>query len=118
MSIKRSLRSHRKKMKEYKLSFILYTIYGITKYYSFIIFSIIYTVSGGIDRFGNNYIYFVLDWNDHSEEATAYAALSLIGSVVFHLMVCFVFRIRRKIFYAVFGKGEGKVQPVRLFHVQ
>jgi hypothetical protein len=58
------------------------------------VFSIIYTVAGGVERDGKNYIYSILDWNEHTLDAIVFALATIVFLSLMHLFLTVCVKIR------------------------
>lgn len=65
--------------------------------FSYVFFSIVYYLAGGVDKYGNHYIYRVLDWNRPFK-----TSLICIGNSVFmvvvHCALCWLSKLREKFY--------------------
>lgn len=61
-------------------------------------FTVIYTLLGGVDRNGNNFVYPVLDWKSHPQKATVVGVGCVIFLGIIHILLCGVHRARNRIY--------------------
>lgn len=74
-----------------------HVVYPLTFGMIYTIFSIAYTVLGGTDRDGNNYIYSVLNWINHPLDSAIFAFLVILFLSFVHLVLTFLITLRIKI---------------------
>lgn len=63
----------------------------------YLMFTIVYTFLGGTDRYGENYVYKILDWRNDTKSAAITSAITIVLLCVIHLAVVGVHRLRCKI---------------------
>lgn len=63
----------------------------------YLMFTIVYTFLGGTDRYGENYVYKILDWRNDTKSAAITSAITIVLLCVIHLVVVGVHRLRCKI---------------------
>ncbi|KAG5677932.1 hypothetical protein PVAND_007646 [Polypedilum vanderplanki] len=61
------------------------------------LFTVIYTLSGGIDYDGNNYVYSIINWNKKPVSSIIVSTLLLISLAIMHMMICSLHAIRTKL---------------------
>lgn len=78
--------------------YISHFIYPMACGTLYVLFTIIYTVLGGIDRGGNNYVYPILDWNNKPRESMLVGGgcVALLG--IFHIIICGLHKIRESMY--------------------
>ncbi|CAO1378485.1 unnamed protein product [Diamesa serratosioi] len=63
----------------------------------YLLFTLVYTFLGGKDRYGENYVYKILDWRHHTKSAAIISAITIVLLCVIHLVVVGIHRVRCKI---------------------
>jgi hypothetical protein len=82
---------------------IYHFIHGMTMNCVYLIFSAVYTLSGGTNALDQPYIYTVLDWNSDPVNGVLYGLLpALIGSPIIWLCVFGIYRVRIALYYCIY----------------
>lgn len=79
-------------------------VYPMTCGGLYMFFTIIYTLLGGNDRNGDNFVYPILDWKNHPLKATIVGIGCVVFLGVFHAIICGLHRIRNEIHQRLTGK--------------
>lgn len=74
--------------------FVYHLLFGL----SYILFSIIYTFSGGVNRDNEPFIYTVLDWKNQTLSTTIFAMLTLLFLIIMHFVLTALILIRLKVY--------------------
>lgn len=77
--------------------------------FSYVFFSIVYYLAGGLDKYGNHYIYSVLNWNRPFKTSLICIGNSLF-MVVVHCALCWLSKLREKL-YVNCNKRKDRSSP-------
>lgn len=80
--------------------YIFHFIYAIGSGMIYLLFTIIYYYAGGVDYFGNNYIYHVLKW-ENPGSATSVAIGIVVLTIFLHIIVCIIQKCRYRLYKKV-----------------
>lgn len=70
----------------------------------YLTFSVIYYASGGVDYYGNNYIYHVLKW-EKPGSATSVALGIVVLAIFLHIIACIIQKLRYRLYKKMFKKA-------------
>lgn len=87
---------------------LLLFIYPMICGVAYLLFTVVYTIAGGKDGDGNNFIYPILDWNRDPLKATVVGIGSIVLLSIFHVIVCGMHHVRNKIHQCITSRIESK----------
>ena len=76
----------------YRYGLFIYPL-GFGVFYAYV-FSVFYVVFGGNDRDNNNYIYSVLDWNNHTMAALTFSTATIVFLIFIHFVISSLLHLR------------------------
>lgn len=88
--------------------YIFQFVYSIGFGIIYIIFTIIYYFTGGLDPQGKHYIYNVLNWSEPGKAALVTFGIAVL-LIVLHIVTCIIQKLRHRIHKRVFRKTAMKV---------
>lgn len=77
--------------------YLSHCIYPMMCAVSYLIFTFIYQACGGMNEYGKNYVYSVLDWKEKSMTALIIAFIAIISAGILHVFFFAIARIKIKI---------------------
>ncbi|KAG5677933.1 hypothetical protein PVAND_007647 [Polypedilum vanderplanki] len=79
----------------YRFSHMIYPMFcGLV----YVIFTIIYTFLGGVDKYGENYVYPILNWKEKPISSIIVGTVSIICLGIMHMLICFIHTMRNKLY--------------------
>lgn len=77
--------------------YIFHFVYTINVGIVYVLFSIFYFFSGGVDALGQSFIYNILDWGKNPVNSAIVALSTAFLGILLHFFICLVQTLRTKI---------------------
>jgi hypothetical protein len=81
-------------------------IYPTTCGALYMLFTIVYTFLGGVDRSGGNFVYPILDWKNQPQKSALVGIGCVLALAIVHVIVGGIHQLRRKAHRCLRGKNR------------